>query len=235
MKTALVAGRRGLLGSLACGCAIGWPARRALAADPQSGVKTTLSADQALAALQKGNEDFVNDRPIPQENGRSRRMALTAGQGPFAVLVGCSDSRVPPELVFGQGLGHLFIVRVAGNSVDRTVLGTIEYGVAELGCPLVVVLGHEGCGAIQAALKVVSDDLVLPGAIGEMVGPIIPAVLSAQRMQGDLLANAVKENARRVARRLRESDQILSEPVRQGRVKVIAAYYNLADGSVDIL
>lgn len=216
---------------MACGCVLGWPPKRVLAAAQ----KTTLTADQALAILQKGNDDFVNERPKAQEAGPSRRAALTGGQAPFAVIVGCSDSRVPPELIFGQGLGDIFIVRVAGNSVDRTGLGTIEYGVAELGCPLVVVLGHERCGAVTAALKVVSEDLALPGAIAEMVAPIIPAVLKAQRMQGDLLTNAVKEHARHVARRLREDDEILSDPVRQGRVKIVAAYYNLTDGSVDIL
>ena len=100
-------------------------------------------------------------------------------------MVGCSDSRVSPELVFTRGLGELFTVRVAGNSVDRTALGTIEYGVAELGAPLVVVLGHERCGAVLAAIEVVTKGATFP-AIGDMVAPIVPAVLRAQRSWGTL-------------------------------------------------
>ena len=227
-----VHGRRWFLGGLACGCLAGRPGSRAVAADVG---RPSLSADEALAALRLGNEEFVNDRQAPPSTGRARRLEIVGGQAPFAVLVGCSDSRVAPELLFGKGLGDLFIVRVAGNSVDRTALGTIEYGVAELGCPLVVVLGHERCGAVQAAIRVVTEDLRLPGAIGEMVAPILPAVLAAQRMAGDVVANAAKENARRVAARLRESDTVLSGPVQAGTVKVVAAYYSLADGRVEFL
>ncbi len=222
--------RRGFLGG--CGCLAGFGAHRAWAADTP---KTTMSADAVLAMLKAGNDDFVHDRAPPPPSTRTRRLQLATGQAPHAVLVGCSDSRVSPELLFGRGLGELFIVRVAGNSVDRTALGSIEYGVAELGCPLVLVLGHEACGAVGAAIKVVTEDLQLPGAIGEMVAPIIPAVLRAQRMQGDLFVNAVKENARRVARRLIEADNVLTTPVRAGTVKVVPAYYSLADGSVETL
>lgn len=228
--------RRFLLGSFACGCAAAMtgglhsaPARAADAAH------TDLTADQALDMLRRGNQDFVNDRQPQVAMNRARRLEIAKGQTPFAVLVGCSDSRVAPELLFGRGLGELFIVRVAGNSVDRTALGSIEYGVAELGCPLVVVMGHERCGAVQAAVKAVTDDTRFPGAIGEMVAPIIPAVLRAQRMQGDLVANAVKENVRQVVRRLSETDDILSDPVQKGKVKVAGAYYNLGDGSVEFL
>jgi carbonic anhydrase len=228
--------RRFLLGSFACGCAVAMagglhsaPARAADAAH------TDLTADQALDMLRRGNQDFVNDRQPQVAMNRARRLEIAKGQTPFAVLVGCSDSRVAPELLFGRGLGELFIVRVAGNTVDRTALGSIEYGVAELGCPLVVVMGHERCGAVQAAVKAVTDDTRFPGAIGEMVAPIIPAVLRAQRMQGDLVANAVKENVRQVVRRLSETDVILSDPVQKGKVKIAGAYYNLGDGSVEFL
>ena len=222
--------RRSFFAGFGCAClAAGRPA---LAADAP---KTSMTADEALAAMRKGNDDFVNDRATAPAVNRSRRLEIAKGQTPFAVLVGCSDSRVSPELLFGRGLGELFIVRVAGNSVDRTALGSIQYGVAELGCPLVVVLGHERCGAVQAAVKVVTDDIQLPGAIGEMVAPIIPAVLSAQRMTGDLVTNAVRENARRVAKRLRETDDVLSDPVQAGKVRIVAAYYNLADGTVEFM
>jgi carbonic anhydrase len=209
--------------------------RSAQAADVAHEPHTDLTAEQALEVLRRGNENFVNDRQSQVPITRERRLEIAKGQTPFAVLIGCSDSRVAPELLFGRGLGELFIVRVAGNSVDRTALGSIEYGVAELGCPLVVVLGHERCGAVQAAVKVVTEDASFPGAIGEMVAPIIPAVLRAQRMQGDLVANAVKENVHRVVRRLRETDDVLSDPVQKGTVKVVGAYYSLTDGSVEFL
>ena len=225
--------RRNFLGAIGCGCIAGtFAATPVWAADTP---KTKLTADEALVQLKQGNEDFVNDRGARPAIDRKRRLEIAQGQAPFAVLVGCSDSRVSPELLFGRGLGELFIVRVAGNTVDRTELGSIQYGVAELGCPLVVVLGHERCGAVQAAVKAVTEDTQFPGAIGDMVAPIIPAVLRAQRMAGDLVANAVKENAKAVARRLRETDDVLSVPVQAGRVRIVPAYYSLSDGTVEFM
>jgi carbonic anhydrase len=224
--------RRSMLGSLACGCIMLGGLRSALAADE---AHTDLTSEQALETLRRGNVDFVSDRQAQRPANRERRAEIAKGQKPFAVIVGCSDSRVPPELVFSRGLGELFTVRVAGNSVDRTALGTIEYGVAELGCPLVVVLGHERCGAVLAAVKVVTEDASFPGAIGEMVAPIVPAVLRAQRMQGDLVANSVKENVRSVVRRLRQGDDLLTGPVQNGKLNVVGGYYSLADGAVEFL
>ena len=115
-----------------------------------------MSPEQALQALKQGNQEYAEDHPHAPTINRERRQQISAGQSPFAVVVSCSDSRAPPELVFARGLGELFTVRVAGNSVDRTALGTIEYGVAELGCPLVVVMGHTQCGAVSAAIEAIS-------------------------------------------------------------------------------
>jgi carbonic anhydrase len=196
---------------------------------------TTMTSAQALDALKQGNKEFVEDHPHQTAINRERRQQLAAGQAPFAVVVGCSDSRVSPELVFTRGLGELFTIRVAGNSVDRTALGTVEYGVAELGAPLVVVLGHERCGAVLAAIDVVTKDATFPGAIGDMVAPIIPAVLRAQRQQGDLVANSVKENVRGIVRQLREQDALLGGPARDGKLQIEGAYYSLGDGSVQFL
>ena len=115
--------------------------------------KTSLTADQALAKLKKGNADFLLDRPsVAADQRHLRRLEIARSQAPFAVLVGCSDSRVPPEDLFGAGLGELFIVRNAGNTVDTTAMGSIQYGVLVLGAPLIVVLGHERCGAVDAAV-----------------------------------------------------------------------------------
>jgi carbonic anhydrase len=202
-------------------------------ASAAAGKKTDLTPDQALELLRKGNREFITDSPIRSAQGRDRRLEIARGQTPFAVLVSCSDSRVPPELLFGRGLGELFIVRNAGNTLDPAALGSLQYGVSVLGCPLVVVLGHERCGAVEAAVSVVRDQATFPGSIGEMIEPIIPAVLKAQGQPGDLLDNAVRENVRRVVHRLRNSEPILIEPLRSGSLRIVGARYDLDDGEVD--
>jgi carbonic anhydrase len=221
------------MGGVAAGvlAAIGVPAGPGLAADPVA--KTTLTSDQALRLLKEGNDQFRMDAPYRAAQGRERRIELARGQAPFCVLVGCSDSRVPPELLFGRGLGELFIIRNAGNTIDTAALGSIEYGVGVLGCPLIVVLGHEACGAVAAAVEVVDRNATFPGVIGEMIQPIIPAVLAARSQSGDLLDNAVRMNARRVAGRLKTQSTVLQEALGQDRLKVIAARYDFDDGDVD--
>jgi carbonic anhydrase len=190
--------------------------------------------DEALELLKEGNRAFVSGKPVrPQMIGEERRAALAQEQRPFCVLVGCSDSRVAPELMFGRGLGDLFIVRNAGNVVDLAAMGSIEYGVAVLGAPLVVVLGHERCGAVQAAVSVVEEDATFPGSIGQMIEPILPAVLRARRQGSeDLLDRSVRTNVLRIVDRLRNTEQMLMEPQREGRLKIVGAYYDLDHGTV---
>lgn len=206
----------------------------ALAAEDK---KTSLTPDQALARLKKGNADFLADKATVSPQDHNRRLEIARGQTPFAVLVGCSDSRVSPELLFDTGLGELFIVRNAGNTVDTVALGSIQYGVAVLGAPLVMVLGHERCGAVEAALSVVQKNATFPGSIGQMIEPIIPAALKATSTGGlkedDLLDAAVRENVRRIVDRLCTSEPVLLEPLRAGRLKVVGARYDLDDGKVD--
>lgn len=193
-----------------------------------------LSPDEALALLEEGNRKFLaGERAAPLSDAQ-RRLELARGQAPFAAYVTCSDSRVPPELLFGRGLGELFIIRNAGNTVDTVALGSIEYAVAELKVPLVVVMGHERCGAVSAAAKVVTDNATFPGSIGRMVEPIIPAVLKAQGQDGDLVENSVRENVRRVVEQLRsQTDPLMLDPQRAGTLKVVGAYYDLDSGGVD--
>lgn len=203
------------------------------------GKKTELTPAQALDRLKKGNLDFLADKPsVKTSRDSARRLELARSQVPFAVLVGCSDSRVSPELLFDTGLGELFIVRNAGNTIDTVALGSIQYGVQVLGAPLIIVLGHERCGAVEAAVSVVEKNTTYPGSIGHMVEPIIPAVLkakSAGSLKGeDLLDAAVRENVRRVVDRLRNSEPALIEPVRTGKLMVVGARYDLDDGKVDI-
>ena len=195
---------------------------------------TDLTPKQALDLLREGNAAFLRGEQTSVLTSAQRRLDLARGQAPFAAYVTCSDSRVPPELLFGRGLGELFIIRNAGNTVDTVALGSIEYAVAELKTPLVVVMGHESCGAVAAATKVVTENATFPGSIGPMVEPIIPAVLQARSEEGDLLENSVRANVRRVVRQLRsQTDPIMLEPQREGRLWVVGAHYSLSTGEVD--
>ena len=193
-----------------------------------------LTPDEALELLIEGNQAFL-DGKLPQPDlTASRRLELAKGQAPFVAYVTCSDSRVPPELLFGRGLGELFIIRNAGNTLDTVAKGSVEYAVGPLRVPLVVVMGHESCGAVKAAMAVVEENATFPGVIGNMIEPIIPAVLSARSQDGDATENAVKQNVRRQVKGLREaSDPLMLEPQQAGTLKVVGAYYNLESGAVD--
>lgn len=196
--------------------------------------RSALTPDEALDMLKQGNADFLADRPYGAPVGNRRRLELATGQAPFAAYVSCSDSRVPPELLFGRGLGELFIIRNAGNTVDTVAMGSIEYAVAVLGVPLVVVMGHGSCGAVKAAMDVVADNASFPGSIGQMIEPIIPAVLASRGATGDPLEAAVKANVSRTVGRLRTAaEPLLLQPQREGRLKVVGAYYALNTGRVE--
>jgi len=236
-------GKRRLF-TMACGCAaaaLGGALFGSRGAWAAGGKKTELTGEQALALLKLGNQNFITDSPVRAAQGRERRLEIARGQTPMAVLVSCSDSRVPPELLFGRGLGELFIVRNAGNTIDNVAQGSIEYAVQELGVPLIVVLGHERCGAVHAAVSVVEHNTTFPGSIGQMVEPIIPAVLKARagldakalQDESALLEAAVRENVRRVVQRLRSSEALLLEPVRTKKLLVVGARYDLDDGVVE--
>ena len=190
-----------------------------------------LSADQALARLLAGNARYVAYQEKHPDESPARRRELTSSQHPFAVVLGCSDSRVAPELLFDEGLGDLFVIRVAGNIVDDAVLGSIEYAVEHLGTKLIVVLGHEKCGAVTAAVE--SDKGT--GHLSALVAAIRPAVLAAASSPGDKIHNCVIENVRRVARQIRESEPVLKEASQKSGVKVIAADYELDTGKVRLL
>lgn len=209
----------------------------AVASEMKGPGKTSLAPQQALARLREGNGRFVRDEKPSSDISTKRRLALAKGQGPFAALVGCADSRVGPEHLFGAGLGELFIVRTAGNYVDDAGFGSLAYAVAELGVPLIVVMGHDSCGAVAAATAVVNDNLQLPVALSAMVEPILPAVLSARASlkEGETLLDAsIRANVRRVVNKLRNhSDPIIGDPIKAGKVMVVGGIYDLDTGSVD--
>ncbi len=226
--------RRGFLSGLACGCvAIATPFAATPVFAEGALPNTSVNADQALAMLKEGNAAFI--KGSCQVTGAPARIKeLANGQAPFAVIVGCSDSRTPPGELFNRGLGELFVTRVAGNTVDTTGLGSIEYGVGVLGAPLVVVLGHTKCGAVEAAVKVVKDKATFPGAIGKMVAPIVP-VVQGLKGKDDLLNRATRANVQRVVAHLRRAKPIMSKGVKSGKVKVVGAIYNMDSGVVDFM
>lgn len=196
------------------------------------GVNTNiLTGDQAMKRLIEGNTRYIMSKQTHPHQGPARRAELCGGQNPFAVVLGCSDSRIPPELIFDQGLGDLFIVRVAGNIIDDVVLGSIEYAALHLRTPLIVVLGHSRCGAIEATAS--GNDL--EGHLPSLASAIQPALDSMQGRAGDLLGNTARANAKMVSEQLRQSTPILSKRVSDAELKVVAAFYDLDTGLVEFL
>jgi carbonic anhydrase len=200
------------------------------------GHATELTADQALEKLAQGNARFVANAEVCAADLTGQRSHVAGNQAPWATVVSCADSRLPPELVFGGlGLGELFVARNAGNLVDTAVLGTVEYGAAMLGSPLLVIMGHQRCGAVAAACEVVTKNVSLPGAIGTMIEPILPAALAVKDAPGDFVTNTVRESARRTAAHLTERSAVLAGLVKDAKLKIVSAYYDLDSGKVDFV
>ena len=219
------------LGMAAAGFGLG--IRPAAAAE---GKKSALTPDQALAALKEGNARYVANPQACVMDLAKRRSDVANHQAPWAIIVGCSDSRVAPELLFGGvGPGELFVARNAGNMVDTATMGTVEYGAEHLGSPLIVVLGHERCGAVSAACDVVTKKAKFEGSIGPMVKPIVPAATAMKGKPGDFVDNTVRESARRTAQRLTTASPILSHLIKEEKLKIVAARYDLDDGKVEYL
>jgi carbonic anhydrase len=202
----------------------------------------TLSADAALDRLREGNRRFVastRDRDLDWEH--ARRLDLQREQWPFAIVLGCSDSRVPLEMIFDQGLGDLFVVRVAGNVAAPTQIGSIEFAAIRFDTPLVVVLGHSGCGAVAAAVdrRFTGEGLDSPhlGEVVRRIQPIVEATRDAHPLleRDDLLAASVRENARATAALLTRESAVLAGRVASGRLRIVAAEYALASGQVRFL
>jgi carbonic anhydrase len=229
-------GRRDLLKFGAAGIVafgIGGVSSPARAAD---GAATALSPGEALAALKSGNQRYVSHPELCTIDLAQQRSAVAAHQAPWATIISCADSRVPPELIFGgHGVGELFVARNAGNLVDTATLGTVEYGAAVLGSPLIVVLAHTACGAVKAACDVVIKNATFPGAIGPMIEPILPAALAVRSLPGDLVDNAARESARRTAARLTAASTLIAGMVGSGKLKIAAATYDLQTGVVSYL
>jgi carbonic anhydrase len=189
------------------------------------------TSKEAIKRLQEGNERFVRGELVRPNQGIDRRLEVLKGQTPFAAILGCSDSRVPLKIIFDQGFGDLFVVRVAGNVADDIVSASIEYAAEHLHVPLVVVLGHQNCGAVQAAVKGGSAHGHIP-ALLEALGPAI----EQGRAQGgnDLVEQAIRANVRLTVDTIRDSS-LIAPMVREGRTEVVGAYYSLETGKVEFL
>jgi len=189
------------------------------------------SAAEALKWLKEGNARFVsgNQHFEPQN---ARVLELAEGQSPYAIVLGCSDSRVPVETIFDEDPGHIFVVRVAGNFLNADNLGSIEYGVAVLKSKLILVLGHSKCGAVAAAVSYVKEGTTQPGHIQNLVTAIQPAAKAARDMSGDWLSNAVNENMRRNVHAMTADSKIIADAVEAHRVEVIGGIYDIHTGLV---
>lgn len=199
-------------------------------APPKNSAKSEsapIETKDALQRLIEGNARFVKGTSIHPDLEAMRRNGLKKGQNPFAVILSCSDSRVPPEIVFDQGLGDLFVARVAGNIFDDAVDGSIEYAVEHLGAEMIVVMGHETCGAVKAAVEDNQE-----AHIKYLAQSIKPAIVEALKLPGDKIDNSVRANARYVVNQIKQNEPILAKKVAEKKLRVVAAYYDLDNGEV---
>lgn len=189
---------------------------------------------EALERLVSGNGRFVNGQMRHPHEDPAWRQGLASGQHPFATIFGCVDSRVPPELVFDAGLGDLFVIRTAGTVLDDATLGSLEFGVEELHIPIIMVLGHERCGAVKATIDILEQRLPAPDRINFLVNAIEPALSDVRPEGGDLVDKCVRRHVTRTVERLRATP-ILRHHVDEGKLLVLGARYDLDFGTVELL
>lgn len=232
-------GRRRFISGSTTGLAAGVLALSGLNARVQAATAvppTTMTGAEAIARLKEGNLRYVAAPELCEAQLLKRREEVARGQAPWATILTCADSRVPPELLFGGlNLGELFVCRNAGNTADVATLGSIEYGAEHLGSPLVVVMGHERCGAVVAACEVAKTGAKLPGFIGPMVDALLPAAKAELGKEGDFVANVVRENARLTAVKIAIESEIVKHMVEEKKVTVVYAVYDLDTGSVEFI
>ncbi|WP_251958313.1 carbonic anhydrase [Nostoc commune] len=201
-----------------------------LAAEKKAPVEDDITPDKALQELLEGNERFVKAKRRNPHQTRSRLVEVAKGQKPFASVLGCADSRVPSEIVFDQGLGDLFVCRVAGNIATREEIGSLEFGSLVLGAKVIMVVGHERCGAVDAAIK----GAQVPGQIGSLLEAIKPSVESSKEQSGDKLENACKANVLAQIEKLKSSS-VLSELIKAEKLKIVGGYYDLDTGRISLV
>lgn len=228
--------RRSFLAAAACtaaGLAFA-PPISAKETKPPPKPQNVLAPDAALDRLVKGNLRYV-EGVSRRHDFKHEREALAIGQNPFAGILSCADSRIAPEYAFDTGRGDLFVCRVAGNFASDEMIASLEYGSSVLGVPLFMVLGHDSCGAVDAAIKSLKDNSTLPGHLPSLVSAITPAVKATEGRPGDRLANAIRQNVIDNVAKLKTATPILSAAVDQGKLRIVGAVYRLTDGKVELV
>jgi carbonic anhydrase len=198
-------------------------------------VATYLTPALAWRRLREGNERFVAGESSHPNQDASRRSSLVENQHPFAVIFGCSDSRLAAEIIFDLGLGDAFVVRTAGQVIDDAVLGSLEYSIGVLGVPLIVILGHDSCGAVSATKDAVETGQMPTGFIRDLVERITPSVLTSLRNNETEVNDMVVEHVKQTSQRLADSSRVISDAIETGRVAVIGLSYSLKEGRADLV
>jgi carbonic anhydrase len=196
--------------------------------------QNVVTPDASLERLVKGNARYVEGVSL-RHDFKHEREALAGGQNPYAAILSCADSRIAPEYAFDSGRGDLFVCRVAGNFANTESIASLEYAVAVLNVPLILVLGHDSCGAVDAAIKSLKDNTTLPGHMPSLVTGIAPAVKAVSQQGGDTLSKAIRQNVVDNVAKLSSATPILSAAVEQGKLKVAGGIYRLTDGRVDMV
>ncbi|MDI2035320.1 carbonic anhydrase [Paenarthrobacter nitroguajacolicus] len=191
---------------------------------------TYLTPALAWRRLREGNERFVSGESLHPNQDAARRSSLLNDQNPFAVIFGCSDSRLAAEIIFDLGLGDAFVVRTAGQVIDDAVLGSLEYSISQLRVPLIVILGHDSCGAVTATKAAVETGEMPAGFIRDLVERITPSVLTAKRNEQEDVNEMVVEHVKQTAARLADSSRVISDAIDDGRVAVVGLSYKLDEG-----
>jgi carbonic anhydrase len=228
--------RRAVLGfaaasaiGLALGSAAGAKERK-----PPPKPDNVLSPDAALERLRQGNRRYV-EGVSKRHDFKHEREALAGGQNPYAGILSCADSRIAPEYAFDSARGDLFVCRVAGNFANTDSIASLEYAVAILKTPSILVLGHDSCGAVDATIKSLRDNTTLPGQMPSLVAGLAAAVKAASQLPGDLLGNAIKQNVIDTVAKLKSATPILSAAIEQRKLKIAGGIYRLRDGQVDMV
>jgi carbonic anhydrase len=220
-------------GGIAAGFAFASPAF-AKETKPPPKPQNAVSPAEALDRLMKGNARYVKG-VSRRHDFTHEREALAGGQNPYASILSCADSRIAPEYAFDSGRGDLFVCRVAGNFANDDTVASLEYGVAVLNSPLILVLGHDSCGAVDATIKSLKDNTTLPGHLPSLVAALAPAVKASMDKPGDKLANAIRQNVVDVTAKLKSATPILSAAVADGKIKIVGGIYRLASGKVELI
>jgi carbonic anhydrase len=196
--------------------------------------QNVLSPDAALERLRQGNSRYVEGVSL-RHDFKHEREALAGGQNPFAAILSCADSRIAPEYAFDSGRGDLFVCRVAGNFANTDTIASMEYAVAVLNVPLILVLGHDSCGAVDATIKSLRDDKPLPGHMPSLVDAIAPSVKAVSQQGGDTLGKAIRQNVIDNVAKLTSATPILNAAIEQRKLRVVGGIYRLSDGRVEMV